>query len=221
MRSRHADEFNHDPWAESYDAKVRDETNPIRTGYAALLAWTLENAHVDADAVVLDLGAGTGNTAAGIRQAARVIAVDVSEKMLAQAGAKLAHLPRVDLIQADLLEVFEQDLPPIDAIVSTYSVHHLTEEEKAELFVRAHDALRPGGSLVLGDLMFESASAKAELAAAWSEDDRAQILKSVEEEFPFSLDHALPALAVAGLEVQAVKRFSDLSWGIAALRPAS
>ena len=219
MRSRHADTFNHDPRADAYDAKVLDEENPLRAGYAALLEWTLASACIGREDVVLDLGAGTGNTARGIVAARRVIAVDVSEKMLAQAPRKLEHLPWVEILKADLLEVFDRDLPPLDAIVSTYAVHHLTSEEKTELFSRARDALRPGGRAVFGDLMFESPSHKTSLAAAWTDADRAQVLKSVEEEFPFFLDETLPGLAAAGLEVREVKRFSDLSWGIATVRP--
>jgi len=66
--------------------------------------------------------------------------------------------------------------------------------------------------------MFEDESSRAALAAAWSDTERAQVLRSVEEEFPWHLDHALPTLASAGLVVDAVERFSDLSWGIAATR---
>lgn len=221
MRSRHADDFNHDPWARAYDAKVRDEANPIRAGYAALLAWTLSSAQIAEDDVVLDLGAGTGNAAAGIPMAKRVVAVDVSERMLAQAPSKLAHLPWVEILKADLLEVFERDLPAFDAILATYSVHHLTEEEKAELYRRIHAGLEPRGRVVIGDLMFEDQAAKRDLAARWTDEERAQILRSVEEEFPFYLDRTLPALEAAGLEVHEVRRFSDLSWGIVAQRPAA
>ncbi len=218
MRSRHADDFNHDPWARTYDAKVQDEANPIRAGYAALLAWALSSAQIAEDAVVLDLGAGTGNTAAGIPMARRVIAVDVSEKMLAQAPRKLAHLPWVEILKADLLEVFERNLPSFDAILATYSIHHLTEEEKRALYLKVHAALKPGGRVVFGDLMFEDQEAKRVLAARWTDDERTQVLRSVDEEFPFYLDRALPALEAAGLHVCEVRRFSDLSWGIVAER---
>ena len=218
MRSRHADEFNHDRWSEGYDREVLDETNPIRAGYGALLDWTVARAAIGPDDVVLDLGAGTGNTAARIPAAGRVIVVDVSEKMLAQAADKLEHLTAVEVRQADLLEVFDQPLPPIDAIVSTYAIHHLVEDEKAELFRRMHDALAPGGRAVLGDLMFESAAAREAIAAQWTDAERARTLRSLEEEFPFFLDHAVPALEAAGFGAVEVERFSALSWGLAMRR---
>ena len=219
MRSRDADRFNHDAWAEGYDERVRDETNPIRAGYAELLDWTVEQARIAPDAVVLDLGVGTGNTAARILAAERVVGVDVSAEMLARAPAKLTHLPDVELVRADLLEIFDRPLPAFDAVVSTYSVHHLDADEKAELFRRVYAALRPGGRAVFGDLMFESEAGHEAIAAAWTDTERAQVLISVEEEYPWRLDRSLEDLEAAGLAVLARKRFSTLSWGIATQRP--
>ena len=219
MRSRHADEFNHDPWADAYDAGVRDGSNPIRAAYAEVLRWTVDRARIGPTDVVLDLGAGTGNTTALVPAAARVILVDVSPRMLAQASAKVAHLAQVEVRQVDLLEAFDTELPPLDAIVSTYAVHHLTAAEKARLFHEAHRALRPGGRAVFGDLMFESEAARSALAAAWTDEERRQVLKSLDEEFPWRVDQACRHLEAAGLAVLETNRFSVLSWGIATHRP--
>ncbi len=62
MRSQHVDEFNHDPWADNYDRNVRNEADPIRAGYVETLAWTVAQAAITPSDVVVDLGAGTGNT---------------------------------------------------------------------------------------------------------------------------------------------------------------
>lgn len=218
MRSRDADRFNHDPWADGYDEKVLDETNPIRAGYAALLRWTVEQARIAPESVVLDLGVGTGNTVALISAARKVVGVDVSAKMIERAPEKLSHLSDVELVQADLLEVFDRDLPLFDAVVSTYSVHHLDADEKAELFRRIHTVLAPGGRAVFGDLMFEDETARAEIAAAWGDDERAQVLISVEEEHPWRIDRAIGDLEAAGLQVVEMRRFSALSWGICCAR---
>jgi tRNA (cmo5U34)-methyltransferase len=42
---------------------------------------------------------------------------------------------------------------PWDAIVSALAVHHLDGPGKADLFARVAAALRPGGRLVLGDVV--------------------------------------------------------------------
>lgn len=216
MRSRHADAFNHDPWADDYDEKVRDESNPIRSAYAEVLRWTVEQARIEPTSVVLDLGSGTGNTTALIPAAAQVICVDVSSAMAEQAPAKLAHLSDVEIVHADLLEVFDRALPPLDAVISTYSVHHLTEEEKAHLHHAVRSALRPGGRVAYGDLMFESAEAKADLAEAWTDEERRQVMKSLDEEFPWFVDRAVRELESAGYGEIETRRFSTLSWGLAA-----
>lgn len=218
MRSRDADRFNHDPWAEGYDEKVLDETNPIRAGYAELLGWTVEQARIDANSVVLDLGVGTGNTATLIASARKLVGVDVSGKMLDRAPAKLEHLADVDLVKADLLEVFERDLPAFDAVVSTYSIHHLDAVEKASLFSLVFESLRPGGRAVFGDLMFESEAAREAIAAAWTDEERTQVLISVEEEYPWRIDRSVRDLEAAGFTLLETKRFSTLSWGIACVR---
>jgi ubiquinone/menaquinone biosynthesis C-methylase UbiE len=96
MRSQHVDEFNHDPWADNYDRNVRNEADPIRAGYAETLAWTVAQAAITPSDVVVDLGAGTGNTSALIPAAGKVVCVDISPKMTAQAQPKLQHLARVD-----------------------------------------------------------------------------------------------------------------------------
>ena len=215
MRSRHADEFNHDPWADDYDRKVLDESNPIRTGYAELLAWTIEQARITPASVVMDLGSGTGNSAARIPAAGKVICVDISARMAEQAPAKLSHLSSVEHVEADLLEVFERPLPPLDALISTYSVHHLTEDEKPVLFDHVHGSLAPGGRAVFGDLMFESEAARAEIDRAWQDDERAQVMRSLDEEFPWFVDRASRELERVGFVELETRRFSTLSWGIA------
>jgi len=72
----------------------------------------------------------------------RVIAVDMSESMVAAARERLG--PDADIRQADLLEL-ELD-EPVDAIFSTATFHWIADHER--LFARLLGALRPGGRLV-------------------------------------------------------------------------
>jgi len=134
----------------------------------------------------------------------------------AQAGPKLEHLSDVEFMRTDLLEVFDRALPPLDAVISTYSVHHLTEDEKAHLHRAVSAALKPGGRVAYGDLMFESTEAKSRLAEAWTDTERLQVMKSLDEEFPWFVDRAVLDLGAAGFEDIETRRFSTLSWGIAA-----
>jgi tRNA (cmo5U34)-methyltransferase len=112
-----------------------------------LATWGVETA------LVLDLGTGTGETAARVLAAhpgARLVGVDASEQMVATARERLAGLPaslRVGRIEDPLPE------GPFDLVVSALAVHHLDGAGKADLFRRAAAALRPGGRLVIADVV--------------------------------------------------------------------
>jgi putative AdoMet-dependent methyltransferase len=211
VRSRHADEFNHDEWAEGYDADVLDESDPIRTGYADVLRWTVERAEISPDSTVVDLGSGTGNTSALVPTAGHVICVDISPKMTELARPKLAHLPSVDYVRADLLEFFDEPRA-FDRLVSTYAVHHLTDDEKAVLLEYVAQSLRRGGIAVFGDLMFADRTGAATMAEKYAE--WPAVSQSFEEEHFWHVDGVYAMADAAGLSVTDVRRFSDLSWGI-------
>jgi putative AdoMet-dependent methyltransferase len=117
-------------------------------------------------------------------------------------------------VQADLLEYFE-DAPVFDAIVSTYAIHHLTEDEKPILFESIYHSLRPGGVAVFGDLMFADAAAMQELIKKYRQEGRLGLVADFDEEFFWFVDQATDILTMLGFETE-VKRFSDLSWGIVA-----
>src|SRR5690242_13860845 len=84
-----------------------------------LATWGVEAA------LVLDLGTGTGETAARVLAAhpgARLVGVDASAQMAAIAEKRLAGLPasvRVGRIEDPLPE------GPFDLVVSALAVHHL------------------------------------------------------------------------------------------------
>lgn len=218
MRSRHVDEFNHDELAAGYDENVANETDPIRTGYAEALRWTVDRAEISPSSTVVDLGCGTGNASALIQAARYVLCVDTSTKMMALARPKLAHLPRVEFVQADLLEFFDERRG-FDRLISTYAVHHLTEDEKGVLLEQVAQSLAPGGIAVFADLMFADqaeAAAMAEKYAEWQD-----VFESFEEEHYWHLDSTAAMAEAAGCAITDMCRFSDLSWGIRVERLAA
>jgi putative AdoMet-dependent methyltransferase len=218
MRSQHVAEFNHDPWAAGYDVNVRNEDDPIRTGYAGVLAWTVARAEIEPQHVVVDLGVGSGNTSALIPAARQLIGVDISAKMMALAQPKLAYLADVRFVQSDLLEFFEQPRR-FDRLISTYALHHLTEPEKEQLFQLVWRDLLPGGRTVFGDLMFADAAARAAIEAHYRAAGDAAMVETFAEEFFWLVDSAYASLIETGFDVVEVKRFSQLSWGICAVKP--
>lgn len=215
MRSKHVDDYNHDEWAGGYDADVAQEDNPIRAGYDALLDWVVQAADIHSGSPVLELGSGTGNLTARIPACGEVVCVDISQRMEEIALPKVAHLKRRSFIVGDILEVFDGPLDRFDAILSTYTVHHLTREEKRLLFERVWAHLAPGGRAVFGDLMLEDESQAAVKASAYRAAGQTDVAESIEEEWFWRLDACVADLEEIGFTVT-VRRFSDLSFGVLA-----
>ncbi|MGZ4396025.1 MAG: class I SAM-dependent methyltransferase [Gaiellaceae bacterium] len=147
---------------------------------------------------ILELGIGTGETARrvlGHNPDARLTGIDESPPMLEQARLSLPA-------SADLRVGRLQDaLPagPFDAVVSALAVHHLTPEEKRDLFARVAAVLRPGGLFVLADVVVPERP----------ED----VVTPIEEgyDLPDRLDDQLGWLREAGFEPEVAWAVRDLA----------
>lgn len=215
MKSSHVDAFNHDAEAPGYDADIRNEDDPIRTGYAELLDWVA--ARVSAGARVCDLGSGTGNLGARLPEWRELVCVDVSAAMTEIAREKLASRGSVEFVSADLLEYFDSPPEPFDAVVSTYAIHHLTDDEKDALFERIAACLTPSGRVAFGDLMFPDAGTRAALLKHYKRSGQSELVAAINEEFFWDLWRTRRTLERLGFELE-IERFSDLSWAIAGQR---
>lgn len=125
-------------------------------GLGAVVETVMSEAAVERGMVVVDLGAGTGSLSLPLAAlGASVTAVDISPKMMAVLEAK-AKESGIDGIAAVVAKVEELDLPDasVDVVVSNYALHHLRDPDKEKVVVNAARWLRPGGRLVVGDMMF-------------------------------------------------------------------
>lgn len=108
-----------------------------------------------ADACV-DLGAGTGFVALALAPLVdSVLAVDISPAMAESLAARAtqAGLENVLTEVADLRTLRRPDASA-DLVVSSYALHHLRDEDKRVLAAEAARWLRPGGRIVIADMMF-------------------------------------------------------------------
>jgi DNA-binding PadR family transcriptional regulator/SAM-dependent methyltransferase len=196
-----------------YDAK-EDADAPAEVALLERLGLT----HMS---VVLELGAGTGQlTLAVARVCARVIAVDVSEPMLARLHAKLAQLGvhNVHTVHAGFLS-YEHAGPPVDFVYTRYALHHLPDFWKALALTRLRGMLRTGGVLRLWDVVYDFPPADAEeRIEAWcagagntveGEWSRAELEEHVRDEhstFTWLLE---PILLRSGFEILEAERSQD------------
>lgn len=177
----------------------------------------IREARIDSSSRVLDLGSGTGNLSCLIPRCGELVCVDLSDQMETIARSKLVHTPNRRFIKADILEVFDYERAPFDSIISTYAIHHLTEEEKRLLFAKVFASLVPSGRAVFGDLMVQNQEEKTAKIRKYLAKGDAKTAQAIREEFFWSVDLSVRDLVELGFEVE-TRRFSDLSWGVVALK---
>jgi ubiquinone/menaquinone biosynthesis C-methylase UbiE len=138
--------------ANDYFAKVADDWDEIRAGYFTehMRDAAIAKANLPPDAVVADVGTGTGFVALGLApKVAKVIGFDASPEMLAVARRNLAAFPNVELRESrgDRLPLPEGAL---DAAFANMYLHHAPDPAGA--IRELARVLRPGGVLCLTDL---------------------------------------------------------------------
>jgi cyclopropane fatty-acyl-phospholipid synthase-like methyltransferase len=108
----------------------------------------------------LDLGCGDAATLAPLLQSNMAIqrykGVDLSETALALAAENLKSLScPLDLVCRDILAALEADTGLYDVVYSSFALHHLSTEQKAEFFRRVTQKLEEDGILLLTDVVRE------------------------------------------------------------------
>jgi trans-aconitate 2-methyltransferase len=131
--------------ARAWDASTYDRISDAQREWGQRV---LDRLALAGDETVLDAGCGSGRVTEELLARlphGRVIALDLSPDMLAEARARLGSDPRVELVEADLTKPLPM-ARPVDAILST-TVFHLIPDHDA-LFRNLAVVLRPGGQLV-------------------------------------------------------------------------
>lgn len=133
-----------------------DDQVTASPAFAIVRDRLLEVAEPLRDDHAVDLGAGTGFVTIPLAEmVSSVIAVDLIEEMLESAAeeAKKRGLGNLETVTSDIVE-FDLDDASVDLVVSSYALHHLTDEDKVAVVDKARRWLRPGGRIVIADMMF-------------------------------------------------------------------
>jgi tRNA (cmo5U34)-methyltransferase len=155
---------------ETYDKEVRD----VLPHYEEMHQKVIECIDFDKNRElnILDLGIGTGETALGLLKKfpkSRLTGVDLSPKMFRVAKNRLKEFSKqVGFVESDMIE-FEPS-QKYDVCVAVLSVHHLTQKEKQQLFVKIFNSLNEKGIFVIGDLIIgDSEKETNQLEKQWEE----------------------------------------------------
>jgi tRNA (cmo5U34)-methyltransferase len=114
---------------------------------------------------VLDLGAGTGLFSKHVLDVfpnARFTLVDLAEKLLDTARSRFAERPdQFTYVNGDYRAI--EPPPQFEAVISSLSIHHLTDEEKQDLFRRVNRLVRDGGVFINVDQIRAESPAMEEM----------------------------------------------------------
>lgn len=180
-----------DVWADGYDESVRlaDESDAYPfAGYAAILKEIYGRVCASGAKAVLDIGFGTGTLAGQLyQQGCDVFGQDFSSRMIQLAQGKM---PRAQLYQGDFSLGLVQELKQqrYDAIIATYALHHLTDEQKAAFLQELLPLLRDNGCIYVGDVAFATRAqleqCKAQAGDDWDASEIYFVYDELKQAFP-------------------------------------
>ena len=180
-----------DVWADGYDESVRlaDESDAYPfAGYAAILKEIYGRVCASGAKAVLDIGFGTGTLAAKLyQQGCDVFGQDFSSRMIQLAQGKM---PRAQLYQGDFSLGLVQELKQrrYDAIIATYALHHLTDEQKVAFFQELLLLLQDNGCIYVGDVAFATRAqleqCKAQAGDDWDASEIYFVYDELKQAFP-------------------------------------
>ncbi len=172
-----------DLWADGYDKSVglSDENDRYPfAGYRAMMNALYQRVLAQSGRDVLDIGFGTGVLTSRLyEQGCQIYGQDFSARMIELAQAKM---PDARLYQGDFSKGLVPELraQQYDAIVATYSLHHLTDTQKID-FLRA---LLP---LLKQDAVFSSATSPSARAKSSKRVELRQAVSGTRMKFTSSM----------------------------------
>jgi len=180
-----------DLWADGYDLAVglSDEENTYPfAGYKEILGSIFQTIMEKPGAVVLDVGFGTGTlTTKLFENGCTVYGQDFSKRMIELASEKMpdAHLYQGDFSQG-LVEALQSR--SYDFIVATYSLHHLTDDQKVRFLQSLLERLNEDGKILIGDVAFRTRTdleqCQREVGEEWDDEEIYFVIDEMRQSFP-------------------------------------
>lgn len=176
-------------WAEDYDNSValtdEAECYPF-AGYNDVLNSVYNIVSAKPKGRVLDIGFGTGTLTQRLCDSGFcVTGIDFSEKMIEIAKSKM----QAKFLCYDFTKGFPKELSGemFDYCISTYAIHHMTDEEKIRFIRDALCHINEGGAFVIGDVAFDSQAEREACRAAsgddWDDEEYYTVADTLRAEF--------------------------------------
>ena len=178
-------------WADGYDKSVglsdEEGTYPF-AGYKMILN-TIYNCVLNRSSKkILDIGFGTGTLISKLYEyGCMIYGQDFSDRMIELAQEKM---PNAKLFQGDFSNGLAEPLlkQKYDAIIATYSLHHLTDSQKVNFLKNLLMLLNEGGCIYIGDVAFKSREAlekcRDTVGEGWDDDEIYFVYDELKLHFP-------------------------------------
>lgn len=167
-----------DLWADGYDKSVglSDDSNTYPfAGYKEILNEIYNRILKSSAKNVLDIGFGTGTLTSRLYEdGLKIFGQDFSYEMKKIAKEKM---PEANLYCGDFSKGLVDPLmgEKYDAIIATYSLHHLNDIEKIDLIYSILHLLNDGGKIYIGDVAFATRydllACKEKMRQYWDDDE--------------------------------------------------
>lgn len=175
--------------------------------------FTAARLPLEAEAMVLDLGCGTGLELGEYFQLnpnAKITGIDLSEVMLETLTAKFPD-KNLNLICGSYFDI-DLGVDKYDAAVSVESLHHFTSEKKLSLYQKLLISLKSSGYFVLTDYFAESEALEKEYFENFKKLKQEQGISDNEfyhYDTPLTVEHEMAILKKTGFaDVKILK-----NWG--------
>ena len=201
IRSQARDEVGRDELEVAYDSVHADYDDFWLTEAAGPICDLCRRLPWRGDERVLEAGCGTGYaTALLAEKAARVVAVDISQGMLARARRRLQAMGagNVRFVTGDALEVLGTE-GPFDLIFTSWVLGYIPLQP---FFAAAGRALAEDGRLAFVVHKENSPREPLDIFSELVARDPSVLQKRIAFDFPRDLDHVEAEMATAGLTVE-------------------
>lgn len=180
-----------DLWSKDYDKTVQlsEESNEYPfAGYKKVLNTVYREIMENGGKAVLDIGFGTGILSKKLYdEGVEIYGIDFSSEMVSTAKKKM---PEAKLYQHNFVKGLPKELndTKFDFIVLTYSIHHLTNEEKVDFLKLLKEHLNPKGKILIGDISFETKedmeNCQKQAGDEWDDEEIYIVKEDLQRDFP-------------------------------------
>ena len=182
-----------DIWEDAYDNSVGlsdDDNSYPFAGYKDILNQIYNEVLCLGAKNLLDIGFGTGSLTSRLyEKGIEIYGQDFSKEMFVIAKEKM---PDATLYFKDFSEGLNEALlaNKYDAIIATYSLHHLEDNKKIKFIENLLPLLNGGGNILIGDVAFKTRDelevCKKKAGHAWDDEEFYFVYDYVKDNFPKS-----------------------------------